>query len=69
MSCIAIPNNPPDTILAVAACYRARYLVPDSTRPHTTDALYTGKATYGRLILRRTINDGEQACQVHAIVR
>ena len=43
---VAIPNEPPTTIVAVARKYGARYLVLDAARPRTTDALYSGQASY-----------------------
>lgn len=49
---IAVPNEPLETILTAADRYGARYLVLDSTRPRTTDDLYTGEATHPRLMLR-----------------
>jgi hypothetical protein len=46
---IAIPNEPLDTILAVAGRYDAAYLVLDQTRPRTTDGLYSGEIEHPRL--------------------
>ncbi len=51
---IAVPNEPLDTVLAVADRYGARYLVLDEFRPRTTDALYDGTATHPRLALAGT---------------
>jgi hypothetical protein len=48
---IAVPNNPLDTILAVADRYGACYLVLDGARPRTTDSLYAGKEAHPRLEL------------------
>jgi hypothetical protein len=49
---IAVPNEPPDTILSVADRYDARYLVLDGTRPRTTDAIYAGETAHPRLRYR-----------------
>jgi hypothetical protein len=51
---VAVPNEPMDTILAVAGRYGAGYLVLDGTRPRTTDALFAGETTDPRLLLRTT---------------
>lgn len=55
---IAVPNEPIDTVLAVADRYGARYLVLDDFRPRTTDALYDRIATHPRLTLRY-VNPGQ----------
>lgn len=60
---IAVPNDPLDTILDVADRYSARYLVLDSTRPRTTDALYRGEQTHQRLVQRYKVAQ----CQVYEI--
>jgi hypothetical protein len=49
---IAVPNEPLETILAVAEHYGAHYLVLDDARPRTTDELYAGQTSDPRLILR-----------------
>jgi hypothetical protein len=64
---IAIPNEPLDTILAVAQHYGARYLVLDSARPRTTDALYAGKATVPGLSLRYTTGANGESWQVYEV--
>jgi len=64
---VAIPNEPLDTVLAVADRYSARYLVLDSSRPRTTDALYAGQTAPARLELQRTIQIGEQTWQVYEV--
>jgi hypothetical protein len=64
---IAIPNEPLETILAVADRYDAQYLILDHTRPRTTDDLYTGKETAPQLILRRTAGGKEQNQQLYEI--
>lgn len=65
---IAIPNEPPDTILAVADRYGARYLVLDDTRPRTTDALYRGETAHPRLVLRDTVGSGGQSAQFYEVL-
>ncbi len=65
---IAIPNEPPDTVLAVADRYGARYLVLDDTRPRTTDALYRGEMTHPRLILRYTQGAGGRSVQLYEVL-
>jgi hypothetical protein len=65
---IAVPNNPLDTILAVAGHYGARYLVLDSTRPRTTDALYAGETSSPRLALRVVTGSKEQPCQLYEVL-
>jgi hypothetical protein len=62
---IAVPNDPPDTIVAVADRYDARYLVLDSARPRTTDGLYSGEASHARLIRRYETG----LCQVYEITQ
>jgi hypothetical protein len=64
---IAVPNDPLDTVVAVAAHYGARYLVLDSTRPRTTDSLYVGKATDPRLTLRYTARANGASWQLYEV--
>jgi hypothetical protein len=66
---IAVPNEPLDTILAVADRYGARYLILDSSRPRTTDDLYAGAKPDSRLVLRYTTVGEEQHRQVYEVVR
>ncbi|MFN2227238.1 MAG: hypothetical protein ACK2UY_13040 [Anaerolineae bacterium] len=54
---IAVPNEPLDTILAVADRYGAAYLVLDATRPRTTDLLYHGGESHPRLEMVFAIDD------------
>ncbi len=65
---IAVPNEPLETILAVADRYGAQYLVLDSARPRTTDGLYAGQTTHSRLVLRYTTDSGKQTRQVYQIL-
>ncbi len=65
---IAIPNEPLDTILAVADRYGARYLVLDHTRPRTTDGLYQGETAHPRLKLRNTVGAGGQPSQLYEVL-
>jgi hypothetical protein len=48
---IAVPNDPLETILAVADRYGAHYMVLDGARPRTTDPLYAGREAHPRLDL------------------
>jgi hypothetical protein len=64
---IAIPNEPLETILDVAARYDAHYLVLDSARPRTTDGLYRGEVTDPGLRLRYTVEGEEGVLQVYEI--
>jgi hypothetical protein len=64
---IAIPNEPLDTILDVAARYDAHYLVLDSARPRTTDGLYRGEVTDPGLSLRFTVEGEKGVLQVYEI--
>jgi Dolichyl-phosphate-mannose-protein mannosyltransferase len=64
---IAVPNEPLDTVLAVADRYGARYLVLDSFRPRTTDALYNGLETHPRLALRYMVGASGDAWQLYEI--
>ena len=57
---IAIPDEPLDTILAVADRYGARYLVLDGSRSRPTDGLYEGRVSHPRLTLRQTIGGDER---------
>jgi hypothetical protein len=57
---IAIPNEPLDTIAEVADRYGARYLVLDSTRTRTTDALYSGETVDPRFALRLSTGTPER---------
>jgi hypothetical protein len=65
---VAIPNEPLDAILAVAQRYGARYLVLDSARPRTTDALYAGKATVPGLSLRYTTGANDKSWQLYEVI-
>jgi hypothetical protein len=65
---IAVPNEPLDTILAVADRYGARYLVLDDARPRTTDRLYNGTTAHPRLVLRRVAQVKGQAWRLYEIV-
>jgi hypothetical protein len=64
---IAVPNEALDTILAVADRYGARYLVLDSTRPRTTDALYEGETAHPRLTIDYAVGEEEQRWQLYEI--
>ena len=64
---IAIPNEPLDTILAVADRYGARYLVLDDARPRTTDDLYAGRTANPRLVLRFTTAAEKDPRQLYEI--
>jgi hypothetical protein len=64
---IAIPNEPLDTILAVAGRYDARYLVLDAARPRTTDGLYAGEVIEPGLSLCHTVDWGEGIVRVYEI--
>jgi hypothetical protein len=64
---IAVPNEPLETILAVADRYGARYLVLDQARPRTTDSLYAGHSTSPRLSLRHSIADEKETWQLYEI--
>jgi hypothetical protein len=52
---IAVPNEPLDTVVAVAERYAALYLVLDDKRPRTTDALYAGEEAHPRLVQRYSV--------------
>jgi hypothetical protein len=54
---IVVPNEPVETVLAVADRYGARYLILDQNRPRPLDSLYTGAITHPRLALTYTFND------------
>jgi hypothetical protein len=62
-----VPNEPWETILAVADRYGASYLVLDETRPRTTDALYAGQAEVPRVLLRYTAVKDPQHQQLYEI--
>jgi hypothetical protein len=62
-----VPNDPLDTVVAVADRYDARYLVLDSTRPRTTDGLYSGEANHLRLELCHVTGEEEQSWQLYKI--
>jgi hypothetical protein len=55
--CVAIPNDPLDTVVDVADRYDVRYLVLDQTRTRTTDALYAGGVSNSRLQPRLEAED------------
>jgi hypothetical protein len=65
---IAIPNEPLETILAVADSYDAQYLVLDDARPRTTDELYVDEIAHPRLDLRFSAGDGEHPWRLFAIL-
>ncbi|GAB4536638.1 MAG: hypothetical protein Kow0063_22400 [Anaerolineae bacterium] len=52
---IVVPNEPLETVLAVADRYGARYLVLDRNRPRPLAALYEGEETHPRLSLVETL--------------
>jgi hypothetical protein len=52
---IVVPNEPVETVLAVADRYGAMYLVLDPNRPRPLASVYEGKATHPRLHLMETI--------------
>jgi hypothetical protein len=52
---IAVPNEPVETVLAVADRYGARYLVLDHNRPGPLALLYEGTETHPRLILAKSL--------------
>jgi len=64
---IAVPNEPLDTVLAVADRYSAGYLILDDFRPRTTDALYEGTASHPRLTLRYKTGQDEGAWHLYEI--
>lgn len=64
---IAVPNEPLETILNVAAHYGSRYLVLDSARPRTTDALYDGGMTDANLTLRSRLEARTGVIQLYEI--
>jgi len=64
---IAIPNEPLETILAVADRYSAQYLVLDQTRPRTTDELYAGETTHPRLALLLSVGAGDDPWYLYAV--
>ena len=64
---IAVPNEPLETILAVADHYGARYLVLDDARPRTTDEIYAGQTSDPRLILRHTATEANVVRQLYEI--
>jgi hypothetical protein len=65
---IAVPNNPLDTVIAVADRYGARYLVLDASRPRTTDGLFRRQTDHPRLRLRHVIQAGQQEWQCYEIL-
>ena len=54
-SSIVVPNEPVETVLAVADRYGARYLVLDHNRPRSLVSLYEGKDIHPRLSLLETL--------------
>jgi hypothetical protein len=65
---IAVPNEPLETILAVADSYGAQYLVLDHARPRTTDDIYAGERIAPELVLHRTAGGKEPYQQLYEIV-
>jgi 4-amino-4-deoxy-L-arabinose transferase-like glycosyltransferase len=65
---IAVPNNPLDTVVDVARRYGARYVVLDSTRPRTTDSLYTGQISHPSLALRFVTGPQEQPTKLYEVL-
>jgi hypothetical protein len=54
---IALPNEPVETVLAVADRYGARYLVLDGNRPGSLAQLYAGDISHPRLPMVHTFSD------------
>jgi hypothetical protein len=52
---IVVPNEPVETVLAVADRYGARYLVLDGNRPSSLASLYEGRESHPRLCLVGTV--------------
>jgi 4-amino-4-deoxy-L-arabinose transferase-like glycosyltransferase len=66
---IAVPNEPLDTVVLVARRYGARFLVLDSFRPRTTDALYAGEVTDPRLAFRYAAGPEAHPTIVYEVLR
>jgi hypothetical protein len=65
---IAVPNNPLETVVAVAERYGARYVVLDDTRPRPTDALYAGEMAYPRLALRFVAGPKDRPVKLYEVL-
>jgi hypothetical protein len=61
---IVVPNEPVETLLAVADRYGARYAVLDENRPLPLALLYAGKTTHPRLRLVETLPGEVQIYQL-----
>jgi hypothetical protein len=57
---IVLPNEPVESLLAVADRYGAHYLILDHNRPRPLVALYEKRAGHGRLQLVDNLSDGLQ---------
>jgi len=57
---IAVPNEPPKTLLATARKYDARYLILETNHPAPLDALYRGDETVSGLKLLGEFGNGVQ---------
>lgn len=56
---IVVPDGPPETALAAAERYGARYLVLDANRPIQLAALYAGEMAHPRLRPVHSFKDGD----------
>lgn len=64
---VAIPNEPLETILAVAERYDAGFLILDGSRPRTTDDLYAGRTTHDHVALRAIFGEETGPIQLFEI--
>ncbi len=61
---IAVPNDPPETVVAVAKKYGAEYLILEKNHPAPLDRLYRGDETVSGLKLLGEFDDGVQLWQM-----
>ncbi len=61
---IAVPDEPPKTLLAIAQKYDARYLILETNHPAPLDALYRGDEPHPQLKLLGKFGDGTQLYQI-----
>lgn len=64
---IVVPNEPVETVLAVADRYGARYLVLDRNRPTPLASFYEGRETHPRLHLEETLPTGLTVYRIQAL--
>ena len=63
-SAIAVPNEPPETVIAIAQKYGARYLILEKNHPMPLDTLYRGESVPPQFKLLGKFGNDTQLYQI-----